>query len=414
MSTAGTPAWTNPADIRARLRRHWQRGAILASAIRPDALFPLRLPIKGPTSAQITADFGAARDWIATWRNQSFMPLEWRGFSHRLFGDNEMPAAALFPDAQSTLQLLGTRREWDIFQKMIRRCRDGFPELLDWLARRAITAIGLADDWPAILATVAWVRDHPRSGLFLRQMDAPGVHTKLVEQHRGVLAELLDRALPADAIDPSAHGAAGFARRYGFRDKPERVRIRFLDPACAIAPERLGLDLTLDAAAFAALDPPVEHVFITENEVNFLAFPACPRSLVIFGSGYGWGALAATVWLHDRSIHYWGDIDTHGFAILDQLRAGFPHVESLLMDRETLFAFKHLWSTEPHPLKRICQRLTPSEWAAFNELSSLSQPDSPRLEQEKLPYHLLEKALHDLGLRPASDRRSMPSKDAKR
>ncbi|MCU0781150.1 MAG: DUF3322 domain-containing protein [Akkermansiaceae bacterium] len=400
MSTSGTPAWTSPADIRARLRRRWQRGEILASAIHQDALFPLRLPLKGPSSAQITADFGAARDWIATWRNQTLVPLEWRGFSHRLFGDNEMPAAALFPDAQSTLQLLGTRREWDVFQEMIRLCRDGFPEFLAWLARRAITAVGLADDWPAILATVAWVRDHPRSGLFPRQIDAPGVHTKLIEQHRGVLAELLDRALPADAIDHTAHGAAGFARRYGFRDKPERVRIRFLDPACAIAPERLGRDLTLDAAAFAALDPPVEHVFITENEVNFLAFPGCPRSLVIFGSGYGWGALAAAAWLHHRTIHYWGDIDTHGFAILDQLRASFPHVESLLMDREILLDFEHFWSAEPNPVRRTLPRLTPSELAAYHELSVRSQPVPPRLEQEKLPYSLVVQALHDLGLRP--------------
>ena len=34
-----------------------------------------------------------------------------------------------------------------------------------------------------------------------------------------------------------------------------------------------------------------------------------------------------------------GDIDTHGFAILDTLRARFDHVESFLMDRDTLMAF---------------------------------------------------------------------------
>jgi hypothetical protein len=220
-----------------------------------------------------------------------------------------------------------------------------------------------------------------------------------VEQHRGVIAELLDRVLPADAIDPTARGACGFARRYGFRDKSERIRIRYLDPSCAIAADRLGLDLTLDAAAFAALNPPVEHVFITENEVNFLAFPDCPRSLVIFGSGYGWSALAAASWLHDRAIHYWGDIDSHGFAILDQLRASFPHVRSLLMDRDVFLDHREFWTTESNPLRRDLQRLTAEEQATLEVLHSQAGLAAPRLEQEKLPFSLVQIAIHDIGLK---------------
>jgi hypothetical protein len=391
--------WTTPADIKAMLHRRWQRGEILASSLTQDPLFPLRLPIKGPNSAQISADFGAARDWIAEWGNQKAIPIEWRAFSHRLFGDNQMPSAAIIPDAESAVKILGTRREWVIYQEMTARCRDSFPELLDWLAKRAIPALELAPDWQAILAVIAWVRDHPRCGRFLRQIDAPGVHTKLVEKHRGVIAELLDRVLPADAIDSTARGALGFARRYGFRDKPERIRIRFLDPACAIAAERLGLDLTLDAAAFAALNPPVEHVFITENEVNFLAFPDCPRSLVIFGSGYGWSALAAASWLHNRTIHYWGDIDTHGFAILDQLRASFPHVRSLLMDRAVFLNHREFWTTESNPLRRDLQRLTAEEQATLEALHSQAGLAAPRLEQEKLPFPLVRIAMQEVGLK---------------
>ena len=396
MSGSKSNGWTSPADIKALLRRRWQRGQILASSLTRDSLFPLRLPIKGPNSAQISADFGAARDWIAVWSNQKSIPIEWRTFSHRLFGDNQMPSAAIIPDAESAVKILGTRREWETHQDMVARCRDSFPELLDWLAKRAITALELAPDWQAILAVVAWVRDHPRNGLFLRQMDAPGVHTKLVEKHRGVISELLEHVLPADAIDESARGASGFARRYGFRDKPERIRIRFLDRACAIAPERLGLDLTLDAAAFAALDPPVENVFITENEVNFLAFPDCPRSLVIFGSGYGWSALSASSWLHRRTIHYWGDIDTHGFAILDQLRSCLPHVRSMLMNGEIFLQHRDLWTNEPNPVRHELPRLTAEEKSTLEALKANSGVTAPRLEQEKLPFSMLQSALRQV------------------
>jgi hypothetical protein len=385
--------WTTPADIKDRLRRRWQRGDILASYLTQEPLFPLRLSIKGPSSAQISADFGAARDWIADWHNQKTIPIEWRAFSHRLFGENQMPSAAMITDAESAVRILGTRREWDTYQEMISLCRDSFPKLLDWLAKRAMTALDLASDWPAILAVVAWVRDHPRSGLFLRQIDAPGVHTKLVEKHRSVISELLDRVLSENAIDASARGATGFVRRYGFRDKPERIRIRFLDSSCAVAPERLGRDLTLDATAFAVLDPPVERVFITENEVNFLAFPDCPRSLVIFGSGYGWSALAAASWLHHRMIHYWGDIDTHGFAILDQLRVSFPDVRSMLMSREVFLHHREFWTTEPNPVRHELPRLTSEEKSTLEALRAHAETSAPRLEQEKLPFSMVQSAL---------------------
>jgi len=388
--------WTTPADIKTQLRRRWLRGEILASQLAPDPLFPLRLSIKGPSSAQISADFGVARDWIAEWGNQKVIPIDWRSFSHRLFGDNQMPSVAIIPNAESAVKILGYRREWEIYQEMVALCGEAFPELLDWLAMRAITALELAPDWPAILAVVAWVRDHPRCGQYLRQMDAPGVHTKLAEKYRGVIAELLDRVLPADAIDPSARGASGFARRYGFRDKPERIRIRFLDPACAMAPERLGLDLTLDADAFATLHPPVERVFITENEVNFLAFPDCPRSLVIFGSGYGWSSLTAASWLHQRAIHYWGDIDTHGFAILDQLRADWPHVRSMLMSRKIFLHHRAFWTTEPNPVQHELPRLTAEEKSTLEALRTHAGIAAPRLEQEKLPFSILQNELREL------------------
>jgi hypothetical protein len=388
--------WATAADLKARLRRRWQRGEIVASAIRDEPLFPLRLSIKGPGSNQISADFGAVRNWIAGWSNQKSIHIEWRAFSHRLFGDNQMPSAAIIPDAESAVKILGVRREWDTYQEMISVCRDSFPELLDWLAKRAMTAIALAPDWQAILAVVAWVRDHPRCGLFLRQIDAPGVHTKLVEKYRSVISEILDLVLPEEVIDASARGASGFARRYGFRDRPERIRIRFLDSACAIAPDRIGLDLTLDAAAFAALDPSVERVFITENEINFLAFPDCPRSLVIFGSGYGWSAIAAASWLHQRAIHYWGDIDTHGFAILDQLRASFPDVRSMLMTREVFLSQREFWTTEPNPVRHELSRLTSEEQSTLEELRAHDGTSAPRLEQEKLPFSILQSALREV------------------
>jgi hypothetical protein len=44
----------------------------------------------------------------------------------------------------------------------------------------------------------------------LRQLDIPGVDTKFIEAHRGLLAELLDAVLPEQAVDREACGARRF------------------------------------------------------------------------------------------------------------------------------------------------------------------------------------------------------------
>jgi hypothetical protein len=97
-------------------------------------------------------------------------------------------------------------------------------------------------------------------------------------------------------------------------------------------------DLTVPVAQFAPLHTCVERVFVTESEINALAFPQVASDMVIFGAGYGINRLAQIERLRDLDIAYRGDIDTHGFAILGRLHAVLPTVRSLSMDTPTFQA----------------------------------------------------------------------------
>lgn len=136
------------------------------------------------------------------------------------------------------------------------------------------------------------------------------------------------------------------------------------------------------------------RVFVTENETNFLAFPPVEKAIVIFGAGYGWEALARAAWLQRCPIHYWGDIDTNGFAILAQLRARFAHVESMLMDRATLHAHEPQWGREDSPPPADVSRLTAEESSLYEELRDHCIRPFLRLEQEHIGFGWLEKALN--------------------
>lgn len=388
--------WTRPADLRMQVQKLWDRGELLASFVTGKPLFPMRLVLRGPTSTEMAERFDEVRIWIGELRAMAYCRVEMREFRHRVFGANVVPQEAWIDSVEDALAVIGRRRDFTRFLALIEVTRKQQPQLLYWLAKRSLRALELTDEWGRLLEIVAWLKTHPRPDVYLRQVDIPGVHSKFIEAHRGVLMELLDIVLPPEVIDSTASGVSQFARRYGFRDKPARIRFRVLDPEHALLPLSHGnlvQDITLDAESFARLDPRVSRVFVTENEINFLAFPLVGDSLVIFGAGYGFEVMIKTEWLSRCRIHYWGDIDTHGFAILDQLRCRFNHVESFLMDRSTLLAFESQWGEEEKQTLRDLPRLNCEEGALYDDLRDNRIRRNLRLEQERIDFSWVEFAL---------------------
>jgi hypothetical protein len=389
--------WSLPADLRAQVQRRWDKGELLAERVAPTQLFPLRLTLRVPSSSDLSERFDAVRRWVADLQqgSRAGYRLVLREVRHRVTGQNSLPAEAWVDTLDDALQVIGKAREARVFQSVLAATRERQPALLPWLQRQPLRALSLAEVWPQLLDLVAWLQAHPRPGVYLRQVDLPGIHSKFIEAQRGVLAELFDLALPPDAIDATAGGAAQFARRYGFRDKPLRVRLRFLDPQHAAWVSGTDADYTLSQQAFARLDPPaVRRVFVTENEINFLAFPPVADGLVVFGAGYGFDAMSQAGWLHRRALHYWGDIDTHGFAILDQLRAHFPQARALLMDHDTLLAHEAQWVDEPQPTQRDLPHLDDAERRLYDDLRWRRLRDAPvRLEQERIGFGRVEQVL---------------------
>lgn len=369
-------------------------------------LFPLRIPLRGPSTVELGAAFDEARRWIAELSGAEASPgfhLQWREFNHRQLGQNRIPVAAVFDTLEDALAFCGKRRDADRLHRAGSTVLARYPSLEPWFLRRPLEALDRVDEWPTILATLDWFHLHPRSGRYLRQVDAPGVHTKFIEGRRGLLSELLDLVLAPDAIDSGASGVGAFNRRYGLIDKPVLVRMRSLDEAASLhvsGPGSHGIavgEIAVRQQDFADLfEPgasPFNEVFITENEVNYVAFPSRHDAAVILGGGYGFSQLAAAGWLHRARIRYWGDLDTHGFAILDQFRSTFPEAESFLMDRQTLLAHQNLWTAEPSQTRAELPRLTPEESSLYDDLRNDRLATAVRLEQERLNFSWIEAAL---------------------
>ena len=384
--------WTTMKDIRASLIKDWERGIFLRAAITGEKLFPLRRRLKGPKSGEIAEKFTEIKSWSGDWsralENNGIqgLSLEYREVSPRNFGKNRLPDTLVFEDQESLLAFLHLENRFRQFQRISELVMERFDVLRDWIAKSPFKILEYAEDWPGIIAICLWLQKNPRPGIYLRQIDIDGVDTKFIETRKALLAEIFDLILPERVITKEFKGLGGFEQRYGFKIKPSQVRFKILDMALSIG----GLtDLQIRSEEFAGLNLPAKKVFITENEINGLAFPEMADSIVIFGLGYGLERLADVAWLKNLEIYYWGDIDTHGFAMLDQLRSYFPQVCSFLMDRQTLLSNRQFWVTEPKQTIRNLKRLTTEESEVYGELTENCLGMSVRLEQERVPFSSL-------------------------
>jgi hypothetical protein len=399
--SAITDSWTTPRDLRDQVMSVWNRGRILAAGITGEPLFPLKLTMRRPDATALGQSFDAVRGWIRELEENSRAgrgfgyDIEWADINHRQLGRNRMPGRISVPTESDALRLIGKEKDGRHFRKLAEATTGEFPALFPWVARKPLILLDHANDWPRILAVLAWFRAHPRSNLYLRQVDIAGVDTKFVEARRPLFSELLDIVLER-SNDPPPGVLQTFEQKYGLRAKPQIIRFRALDRRLAVA----GLaDIAIPASDFAALkNVAARHVFITENEVNGLAFPDFADAIVIFGLGYSVDLLRSASWLAATQIHYWGDIDTHGFAMLDRLRSAFLGARSLLMDRETLMAHQALWVREQTPSRATLSRLALDEQALFDDLVHDRLGEKVRLEQERVSFAFLERRLQAIGI----------------
>lgn len=381
--------WTTEDEAVARVRKRWEAGEWLSALARGETFTPLSLSLTAPKSADLERSFGAVQDWSRRWHQSTGFRLEYRRIGGRRIGANEVPCRVWIDSFEQLCSLLRTRTEVDRFKHLIALTAAADPRLTTWAAKYPMRVLELREDWPRLLATVLWIRDCPAPGAFyLRQIDAPGVDTKLIESNRRTLAGLLDLVLPAERIDPD-QPVSSFAARYGFKTKPDYVRFRLLDGSNLNG----FTELSVRVEEFH-LPEHIETVFVVENEITYLAFPDHPHAAVLLGGGYA--AASRSAGLAGRRVFYWGDIDTHGFAILDRLRTRVPTAESILMDEATLTSHQSHWAMEPAQAKAELLRLSPAESALHADLLSGRWGSSVRLEQERVRFSHLIAALKRL------------------
>lgn len=390
-----TTGWTTIDELVDKLRARWARGAYLGAYARGEPFTPIRLVVRSPRAVDLLDRLEESLRWI-----EHFEAANRTGTSRQLFvverqirrsrglGDNPVPVGVQVNSLDQLCAILGTARDVEQLESVLALTRDMAPDLFDWVSDHPKDAVAHHLAWAQILTTVRWIVDHDLSDLDVRHLDAPGVDTRFVERHRKILRRLLDQVLAADLIDPTS---STFAGRYGFRARPTYARFRLLAPVPQLPDVVTELELRVDE--LARLELSASTVFIVENQATYLAFPKVSDAIVIFGGGYAVTVLEGVPWVTRRHVVYWGDLDTHGFAILSRLRERVPTVRSVLMDRQTLLAHRAQIVVEPSPIDARLGSLTPEEDELYRDLIEDRYGPSVRLEQERIRFASVRSAL---------------------
>lgn len=353
--------------------REWLAGA---------GTWPLVTPVGCPTEAEAQRDRDIVRDWVLAWRELRHPgTLVWTERRWPALGLQSLPQKLVLDDARSLAAWIGEEERWKRAQYRYEQTASRWPALAARLPRYFDVLADYSDpDLLRLETLLSWIQDNPRSNLYPRQIPLAGMDTKWLETRTSLVTDLIG-ALRLDDAEGS-----GFHRRCGLKETPQIVRVRLLDRTLRDQVGGLG-DIAAPIDEIAALRLPISRVYIVENVQTGLCFGESPGSIVFMGLGYGVSALAGLPWLAGADCIYWGDVDTHGFAILSRLRTCQPNAVSALMDESTLLRNRSVWGEEEKQVSAPeLPFLTTEEQTVYRGLKQQRWGLNVRLEQERIAW----------------------------
>lgn len=317
--------------------------------------------------------------------------VEWKERNSRRYGRNLFPERILFQTAEDFLRLIGKQREFSAFVAAVERIRRRFPELGPWIRSHRQELVSATSDIEGLLAVVDYFVVNPRPACFARELPAP-VDTKFIERNQRILRSWLDIVLPSHTIRADEEH---FDRRFGLQYVEPLILVRFLDAALHQQSCLPWQEFAVPLHTLAEHPIQCERALVVENKVNLFTLPPIAGAIALGGLGNAVTDLRYLTWLADKELWYWGDIDVEGFEILSRLRAIFPHATSIMMDEETILAWREsIGRSGSGRAPAPPPGLKPAEMLAFGVCTS----ENLRIEQERIRQQYVLQRLTSLNL----------------
>lgn len=379
-----------PDDVRQVLVRRFQskhREWLVCEA--GENQWPMEVPLSVPTEQAALRQVDGVRAWVSAWQHwQGVGTLSWCVRRWKALGVQRLPEKLALRGPEDVAVWIGESARWERAQSRYQTLTARWPVLAPQLSRYFDVLADYSDaDFRRLAEMLEWISNHPNTDLYPRQLPVSGLDSKWLDGRKGLLTDLVA------AIQEDSSSDLDFYRRCGLKAPPLLVRMRVLDQALRTRVGGVG-DITAPVDDLAGINLPASHVFIVENLQTGLAMSDMPGAVVFMRLGYNVDVLARLPWLARAKCTYWGDLDTHGFAILHRARSYIPELQSVLMDEDTLLRHKALWvdENEQHPAAELTL-LTEAEQGLYRDLKQQRWGQNVRLEQERIDWDAAWSAL---------------------
>lgn len=395
----------NPSEIKQKAERLYP--AFLRAALKSETFFPKEFSV-----GKLPDDYLVLRDAITQLIKASKQSLgygytvELKTRKTRKYGSQSLPTRISIDTEADYLKLVDREEEFAKFKTNVELIELEVPKLKNWLNQNCLKVVEYADRWIDLLKVCRYFQVNPNPNLYIRELPVK-VHTKFIEENKGIIRDLLEAILPAEAIQPiESEKERIFEKRFSLRYSEPVVRLRLLDNTLRSKCSFPVSDLSTPISEFRQLSLEKHCFIITENLLNFLTLPALADSFALFVGGYGIQVLKSVSWLAYCPLFYWGDLDADGFKILSQFRSYFPHTISVMMDEETFRTFEEFAVPVAESNTENLPHLTPQEYCLFTYLSQQKK----RLEQEHISQDFANRHLQNVLQRDAQH--SLPAADS--
>lgn len=401
------PAWGLLQQDAVELLRakYWNNTKALKSLLTGNTEFPIQISLKPPKGNAALNNISHFQDFVDSWKSfceqaeyESIqVNVHWETVIFRSISEQQVPTYLTIPDISSLARMLGDAEEqqlkdWqsrisyifdslsiELAKRTVHPIRSTYErELFSTLVANLEILSGFSKlELELLVKLIPQLHKGMGRGSYLRALPVIFVDTKYIEKNLKLI-----ESVTAAILDCSAK-EMGLLSWLDCRDKPKDWLL--VKPLCKSAAEALGglPLLRMSSETLLQFELPAKNILVIENEQSCLSLDNIPDTIAVSGGGKNVSWMRAN-WLASKRVAYWGDIDSEGLAILSDVRSKLSTVIPLMMDTETVKAYRDRMVDEPESVIREPVALTESELMLFRMLRN-GDYGSARLEQERLP-----------------------------
>jgi hypothetical protein len=322
----------SPNELSQRLAKQWQQASVREERLLSPEAWPVVLPIGRPSAKRFSTDTRSVQRHVELWQHVKIGNVEWEPVKFRAGAEAvHIPVRWCLRTPSEWIAATADESivdECTSLERVVEQVDDTFRAL--FIRQRSLWLKKPVEEVIATARLAASLSPGCAKGRPLRLLAGHGVDTKFFERNSGLLIRLLDERFDGAA---SEQGLISFLDAFDEGD-----HWVLLTPLSKTLLPFKRMKVT--TAELTESDLPCSRVLIVENERCIHLLPELDDTVAILGAGLNLQWLESNHWA-DKSVGYWGDMDTWGLLMLARARQYRPKLTPLLMNRSLFEKYAH-------------------------------------------------------------------------